>query len=298
MFKQLSALLQGGQSPENQAHFDEIFESLQKRYPTLEDPWGLNLKRARKSLERVWPLYRHYFRVRAFGIENVADQPFIVVANHSGQIALDGMLICTLFSSEVEPPRILRPMVERFFTGIPFIGTWAAEGGAVLGDRQNCINLLEREESVLVFPEGVRGIAKDTSDFYQLKHFGRGFFRIALSTGTPILPVAVIGAEEFYPLVWHPMKLAKTLGLPALPLVPNLIPLPSPVDIHIGQPYEIPKDLSPDAPDQELDPHIEKIQQQIQDMVDAGLKERRPFVTDKIVSQLSSKLKKSGASNE
>src|SRR5690606_34114558 len=127
MLKQIKALLNDAQSPENQERFDHIFKSLEKRYPTREDPWGLNLKRARKSLERVWPIYRHYFRVRSFGIENVQDRPFIVVANHSGQIAIDGMLICTLFSSEVEPPRILRPMVERFFTGIPFVGSWAAE---------------------------------------------------------------------------------------------------------------------------------------------------------------------------
>src|SRR5690606_20596883 len=129
------------------------------------------------------------------------------------------------------------------------------------------------------------------SDFYQMKKFGQGFFRIALATGTPILPVAVIGAEEFYPLVWHPMKLAKAIGLPALPLTPNLIPLPSPVDIHIGKAYVVPKDLSPDAPDSELEVHIKAIQNQIQSMIDEGLKKRREFISDPIVKKMTRKLK-------
>tara|TARA_R110000868_G_scaffold14661_6_gene67861 strand:- start:969 stop:1859 length:891 start_codon:yes stop_codon:yes gene_type:complete len=292
MFKQILSKINDASSPENKTFFDQIFTKLESRYPNREDPWGLNLRRARKSLERVWPLYKHYFKVRCFGLENISDQPFIVVANHSGQIAIDGMLICSMFSTEVEPPRILRPMVERFFTGIPFIGSWAAEGGAVLGDRQNCINLLERKESVLVFPEGVRGIAKDSSDFYEMKSFGRGFFRIALATGVPILPIAVVGAEEFYPLVWHPLKLAKKIGLPAFPITPNLVPLPSPVDIHVGKPFVIPKELSADAPDSELDIHIDSIHASIQKMLDEGLQSRREFIGNKVSEKFSARSSK------
>src|SRR5690606_15828429 len=118
MFKTILAKLNDANAPENQAILDQIFATLEKRYPNREDPWGLNLKRARKSLERVWPLYKHYFKVRTFGLENIEDRPYIVVANHSGQIAIDGMLICTTFAAEAKPARILRPMVERFFTGI------------------------------------------------------------------------------------------------------------------------------------------------------------------------------------
>lgn len=290
MFKNLLTKINDASSPETKAHFDSIFAQLEKKYLGKEDPWGLNLERARKSLERVWPLFKHYFRVRCFGTKNIKNQPYIVVANHSGQIAIDGMLVCSMFSTQVEPPRILRPMVERFFTGIPFIGSWAAEGGAVLGDRQNCINLLERGESVLVFPEGVRGIAKDSDDFYDMKKFGRGFFRIALSTGIPILPVAVVGAEEFYPLVWHPLKLAKKIGLPAMPLTPNLVPLPSPVDIHVGEEFTIPANLSADAPDNELDVYIDQIHLQIQTMLDEGLKNRREFMGNKITNKLRKKM--------
>ena len=145
--------------------FEEIFEQLRLKYPEGEDPWGLNLERARTTLQYIWPLYQNYFKVRVFGKENVQDEPYMVTSNHSGQIAIDGMLISTAFAVEIDPPRILRSMVERFFTALPWVGTIAAEGGAVLGDRQNCLNLLSRGQSVLVFPEGVRGVAKNTIDF-------------------------------------------------------------------------------------------------------------------------------------
>lgn len=274
MFEFLSDKLQVKPPKEE---LDEIFEHLQTIYPDGEDPWGLNLKKARKNIEMLWAFYHNYFKVRVFGKENVQDEPYLVVSNHSGQIAIDGMLICIAFSLEVSPSRILRPMVERFVTGLPFFGTWAAEGGAVLGDRQNCINLLEAKQSVLVFPEGVRGVAKNTADFYKLQKFTRGFFRMALSTGTKMLPIAVVGAEEFYPFVYHPRKLAKFLGLPALPITPLLIPLPSPVDIIIGKPYEVPEGLTPESPDSEIDEHIKNLELEVERLTEEGLKNRRSF---------------------
>ncbi|GAB4412016.1 MAG: hypothetical protein OHK0056_16660 [Bacteriovoracaceae bacterium] len=258
-------------------HLDKVFEYFRSIYPDGEDPWGLNLKKTRKSIEYIWPIYKNYFKTRVFGKENVQDKPYIVISNHTGQIAIDGMLICTAFATEIDPPRILRSMVERFFTAIPFIGTWAAEGGAVLGDRQNCLNLLQRGQSILAFPEGVKGIAKSTPDYYQLQRFTRGFFRMAMTAGVDILPCAVIGAEEMFPWVYQAKGFAKMFGLPAAPLSPHYFPLPSPVDIHIGQAYQIPHDLSPEAPDELIDPHVEKIKDQVQEMIKKGLESRRPF---------------------
>ena len=256
--------------------FDEIFAQLSARYPDGEDPWGLNLNKARKTLEFVWPLYKNYFQVRVFGQENVKDEPYMVTSNHSGQIAIDGMLISTAFVTEIDPARILRSMVERFFTALPWVGTLAAEGGAVLGDRQNCLNLLSRGQSVLVFPEGVRGVAKSTFDYYKLQRFTRGFFRMSLTAQTKVLPVAVVGAEEIFPWVYQAKGVAKLLGLPALPLSPLYFPLPSPIDIIIGEPYTMP-DISPEAPDKEIDIHINNIRTQIRHMTNEGLKNRRPF---------------------
>ena len=258
-----------------------IMESLYKIYPTGQDAWGLDLNKANSTLRYIWPLYKKYFKVRLFGKENIEDTPYIVVSNHSGQIAIDGALISAAFTIDTQPPRILRAMVERFVTKIPFFNTLVSEGGAVLGDRQNCKTLLEKGNSVLVFPEGVKGIAKNTNNFYQLQNFTRGFFRIAIKTKTPILPVAVVGAEEFYPFVYHPMKIAKKLGLPALPLTPNLIPLPSPVDIHIGNPIYIGDELDHSTSDSIIDIEVNKLRLKIDEMLKSGLNNRRDFWANK-----------------
>ena len=277
MFKQLISKISLPSNKEDQSKFDQVFSKLYKVYGKTEDPWGLNLHKAKKSMEYVYPLYKNYFKVRVFGKENVKDRPYMIVSNHSGQIAIDGLLISTTFAMEINPPRILRAMVERFFTGLPFIGSWASEGGAVLGDRQNCIKLLEKNQSVLVFPEGVRGVSKSTSDFYKVQSFTKGFFRIALTANCPVLPISVVGAEETFPYVYQAKSIAKMLGLPALPISANYLPLPSPIDIYIGEPYKIPEGLSADSPDSEINKHIFEIENIIQTMVDDGLKNRRDF---------------------
>ena len=267
------------------AHIDEIIESLEVRYRDYKDPWGLDFKKAIKSLKLLWPMYKHYFKVRVFGADNIEDKSYMVTANHTGQVAIDGMLLGIAFLIDIAPPRILRGMIERFMVKIPFVGTAAAESGSILGDRDNCLFLLEQGESIMVFPEGVPGIAKDAENFYELQHFTRGFFRLALQTRTDILPVAIVGAEEMYPGAKQHPKLAKLLNLPTFPtsyLFPwlgmfGIIPLPSPIDIHIGKPYPIPDHLNENSSDQEIDVHVNEIKDQIREMIKKGLKNRRPF---------------------
>jgi 1-acyl-sn-glycerol-3-phosphate acyltransferase len=264
--------------------FTKLEAYLKSRYSKERDPWGLEPERAISDLNIVWPFYKYYFNVRLHGKENVGANPYMVVSNHTGQIPIDGMLICTAFASELDQPRLLRPLVERYLTSLPFLGRWSSESGAVLGDRVNCLNLLKRGESILVFPEGVRGIAKNTQDHYKLQRFTKGFLRMALASKVEILPIAVVGAEEFFPYVMHFQKLAKLLKLPALPLTLNLFPLPSPVDIYIGEPYSLPHELSAEALDEELEPHIIALEKRIEQMTKDGLAQRRSML-DKIIKK-------------
>jgi 1-acyl-sn-glycerol-3-phosphate acyltransferase len=256
--------------------FKEIEDNLKEKYSNNPDPWGLEPARAVQDLKLIWPLYKYYFDVKMHGTENVdPDKNYMVIANHTGQIPIDALLICTAFVNELSKPKFLRPLVERFLTSLPFLGRWSNESGAVLGDRVNCINLLKRNESILIFPEGVSGIAKSPKDFYRMKPFTRGFIRMALQARVEILPISVVGAEDFYPFVFHLRKIAKLLKIPALPLSPNLFPLPSPIDIYIGKPYSLPLELDPDCLDEELTIHVQHLEEQIDLMTKNGLQNKR-----------------------
>lgn len=264
-------------SPEDDIKINQIFFELRERYKDYKDPWGFNLDLCEKAFRKLLPVYRSYFKVRVFGAENVKNHSYIVVSNHTGQLPIDGMLITMAFLIDVAPPRILRAMVERFMAQLPFVGDFAAQTGAILGDRANCAYLIDHGESILVFPEGVKGISKNTPDFYKLRPFSEGFYRIALQKKTPILPVCVIGAEEMFPFVFHSKKLARLLKVPALPLTANLVPLPSPIDIYIGKEIAIPDHLETEATDKEIKENVFHIENTIKRMIITGLKNRRPF---------------------
>ena len=254
-----------------------IIDTLKARYRDYRDPWGFNIDTITEAFDYIYPVYKKYFKVRVFGKENVKDEPYILASNHTGQVPIDGMMITTAFATEMETPRMLHSMVDTFLAGFPFLGSLTAETGSILGDRGNCNWLLEQGESILVFPEGMKGITKSTHEYYELRKFSNGFFRIALGNKTKILPITVIGAEEMFPFVFHAKKLGKMLGLPTLPLMTNVIPLPSPIDIYIGEPYEIPDDLSVDAPDKEIRKHVYQIEKTIKKQLAFGLRNRRPF---------------------
>jgi 1-acyl-sn-glycerol-3-phosphate acyltransferase len=264
-------------SPEDDLKINKIFHHLREKYQDYKDPWGFNLELCEKTLRKILPLYRSYFKVRVFGAENVKDHSYIVASNHTGQVPIDGMLITIAFLMDVTPPRVLRAMVERFMAQLPFIGDFTAQTGSILGDRANCSYLIDHGESILVFPEGVKGISKNTPDFYKLRHFSEGFYRIALQKKTPILPVCVIGAEEMFPFVFHSKKLAKILRVPALPLTANLFPLPSPIDIYIGPEISIPEHLEAEASEKDIKENVFHIENSIKRMLITGLKNRRPF---------------------
>src|SRR5688572_12283416 len=185
-------------------------------------------------------LYRNYFRATAYGIENIpAAGRVLFVANHSGQLPFDGVVISAATFLEPAQPRLVRSMVEHFVPSVPFASYLFARWGQIIGTPENCLRLLDQDEAILVFPEGSRGISKPFSRRYQLQAFGLGFMRLALETGTPIVPVAVIGAEEQAPAV-NLKPLARLFGAPSFPIVPYppfvpLLPLPVKYRLYFGE---------------------------------------------------------------
>ena len=287
----------------NEKDMEPVYDFLVPKYENNPDPWGLKIKNTKSSLKIAGGLYKNYFKTRVFGKENVGEENYIIVANHSGQIPFDGMILSCAFLLDIQPPRILRTMVERFVTTIPFFSTFVSESGGVLGDRSNCDELLKRKESVLVFPEGAKGISKGTSEFYKLQNFTRGFYKLALKNNVKILPVSVVGAEEFYPLVHNLRPVAKALNIPALPITPffpfagilGVLPLPSPVDVHIGKPIDVNTNLKSNYSDEDIDSEVEQIKSTVAELLNQGLKTRRPFWANKITESFSNSSKDKNA---
>jgi 1-acyl-sn-glycerol-3-phosphate acyltransferase len=201
------------------------------------------------------PLYRRWFRVEVRGIDNVpATGGALIVANHAGAIALDSLMVQVAIRDEHPTHRHLRMLGADLVFRTPLIGELARKGGATLANSIDAERLLAGGELVGVWPEGFKGIGKPFSERYKLQRFGRGgFVSAALRTRTPIVPCAIVGSEETYPIIGNMPTLARLLGLPYAPITPTwpllgplgVIPLPSKWLIEFAPP--VPTDEFPES---------------------------------------------------
>jgi 1-acyl-sn-glycerol-3-phosphate acyltransferase len=241
------------------------------------DPFGFHRDDLKAAALVVRWLYKHYFRTRTHGIENCPPGRLMLVANHSGQLPYDGLNIGGAMLFEADPPRLVRSMVERYVPTLPFVSYVLARWGQILGSPDNCRRLLQDEECILVFPEGAKGISKPFTRRYQLQEFGLGFMRLALATDTPIVPVAVVGAEEQAPGI-NLAPLAKLIGAPAFPVMPippffPAIPLPSRYSIYFGEPMHFVGHHDDD--DEQIEQLVKSVRLSIESMLRVGLKARK-----------------------
>ena len=238
------------------------------------DPWGLNLDDAALGLAALKPVYDNYFRVTTHDIENVPGHGrALLIGNHAGNWPLDGVMISLSIALRDQDPRICRAMVERFFPTVPYLGKAMNRAGAVVGDPQNCIRMLENEEAVIVFPEGVGGSGKTWDKRYQLQRFGNGFLHMAMQTNTPIIPVGVIGFEETMPSLKNlAPQLAWTGVAPPIVSVGPQFPLPAKVSIYYGEPLQFENDAKSEA---EVSHRVEQVKDSIRALLERGLSERQ-----------------------
>jgi 1-acyl-sn-glycerol-3-phosphate acyltransferase len=243
------------------------------------DPFGLDPQWTKYALASVALLHRHYFRTDVSGTAHIPRTRVLLVANHSGQVPIDGALLGAALFMDVEPPRFMRAMVEKWTQTLPFVSLLFSRVGQVVGVPENAKHLLTNEEALLVFPEGTRGISKPFSKRYQLADFGIGFMRLAIETGTPIVPVAVIGGEEQYVSLGNFDALARTFRMPSFPILPQLLlpfgalPLPTRYRIQFGEPMRFGGD--PDDDDSVIEEKVIVVKATIQSMLNRGLKQRR-----------------------
>jgi 1-acyl-sn-glycerol-3-phosphate acyltransferase len=235
------------------------------------DAWGYNEDSYKFGLGLFKLLYDRYFRVQASGLEHIPSSGrLMVIANHSGQLPMDGVLIGVAMATNEHGPRAGRAMIERFFPTVPWLGNLLSSWGGVVGDPLNCAKMLEQEEVIIVFPEGVRGSGKPYRKRYQLQRFGNGFMHLAMQHRAPIIPVGVVGCEETMPALANLSPLAKLLGVPYVPLGP-LLPLPARVHLNFGEPLYFEGNVDNED---EVTRRVEEVKDQIRRLIDKGLKER------------------------
>jgi 1-acyl-sn-glycerol-3-phosphate acyltransferase len=168
------------------------------------------------------PVYRHWFRAEWEGLEKIpSDGGALLVANHAAALPSDAPVI--MHGIETELRRPVYGLADELFKKLPVVGTLWSRGGGVVAHPDNAYRLLrEQGQLVLVFPEGSKGPAKTFDQRYRLRRFGRGgFVEIAMRAGVPVVPIAVVGAEESMPTLWKSPTMAKVLGLPYFPVTAN-----------------------------------------------------------------------------
>ncbi|HDH97243.1 MAG TPA: acyltransferase family protein [Proteobacteria bacterium] len=250
------------------------------------DPFGLERESAILAYIAAKFLYEQWFRVESRGHENIPKEgSAIIAANHSGVIPIDGAMIAVDIVKKLDPPRLVRMVVDYFAAYLPFINTMFARSGQIIGHRKNFQMLLEQGELIGVFPEGHKGTGKLFKERYQLRTFNVGFVELSLQQKVPIIPTAVVGAEEQAPMLANLKPLAKLLGFPYFPITLTfpwlgplgMIPFPTKYYIAYGEPFRFYEEYPPEAVDEPetMRNLADKVQLRVQEMLNEMLKKRR-----------------------
>ncbi len=186
------------------------------------DEWGRS-EHVRSIIRRMYdPVYKHWFRVEWEGLEKIPTTGgALLIANHAGAIPPDAPAIMHGIEEELHRP--VYGLADYFFRTLPGLGTMWSRAGGVPAHPDNAYRLLhDQGQLALVFPEGTKGPSKTYTDRYRLRRFGRGgFVEIAMRSGVPVVPIAVVGAEEAMPILFRLPAMAKALRLPYFPITAN-----------------------------------------------------------------------------
>jgi 1-acyl-sn-glycerol-3-phosphate acyltransferase len=261
--------------------------------PELPDPrrsdvdeWGRS-ERVRELARWAYdPIYRHWFRAEWEGLEKIPrDGGALIVANHAGAIPSDAPVIMHGLEQEVGRP--VYGLAEYLLRALPTIGIIWSRIGGVPAHPENAYRLLrEQQQLVLVFPEGTKGTGKLWNERYRLRRFGRGgFVEIAMRAGVPVVPIAVVGAEESMPIVAKVPGITKLFNVPYAPITANMLlfgPLgailwfPAKFRLRVLDPvhFDVPPDQERYSKSHVMD-ESEAIREKIQDALYDMLRERR-----------------------
>ncbi|NLH50114.1 MAG: acyltransferase family protein [Myxococcales bacterium] len=230
-------------------------------------------------------LHEYWFRVESEGVGNIPlHGPALIVSNHSGTLPIDAAMTAVDIFRCMDQPRPLRAIVDNFAGFLPFVNVFFYRCGQVIGHRRNFQDLLNAGELVGVWPEGTKGLGKPFSQRYNLSRFSVGFMELSLTYRAPIVPTALVGAEEQMPMIANLKPLARLLGFPYFPVTPlfpwlgplGMVPLPSKYHLYYGEPIRYYEEYGPETVNypETIRMLADKVQLTIQDMINKGLEER------------------------
>jgi 1-acyl-sn-glycerol-3-phosphate acyltransferase len=225
---------------------------------TAYDRYGFSPDVSRAAFPWFHALYRWYFRVRSHGHANIPlEGPALLVGNHGGILPFDAAMTVVDVLLHTDPPRLARAIVDRWAGTLPWVNVFYARVGQVVGTRENFSDLLDDGQLVLVFPEGMEGVRKPITQRYRLQGFRVGFIEQALRARAPIVPVAIVGNDDQAPILYDLAPLARSFGVPFLPITPTfpwlgplgLLPYPVGYRIVYGEPLRFHERFGPEGAD-------------------------------------------------
>jgi 1-acyl-sn-glycerol-3-phosphate acyltransferase len=268
-----------------------IAEQAQRRVPAADlderDPDYI-----RETLPRMWMIASLYFRAEVRGLHNIPEEgPVLLVGNHSGgNLTPDSHVFTLAFSTYFGVERRFYQLAHNLVLSMPGLG-FLRKYGTVAANPANASRALDSGAALLVYPGGDYEVHRPTWESGKVDFNRRkGFIRLALEKGVPIVPVVAVGGQEtalflsrgewlarmfaldrMFRLKVMPISLALPWGLNIGDMLGH-IPLPAKITMDVLAPIDLREEFG-DEPD--LDDVYDEIIGRMQHSLDALQAERR-----------------------
>jgi 1-acyl-sn-glycerol-3-phosphate acyltransferase len=245
------------------------------------DPYGIDKHDLTRFVSAFSWIYRYYFKVDVYGLDNVPSRGRgVLVGNHSGGVAIDGMMVMGSMLLDAEPPRLPHAMIDEFIHRFPGASQMMSRAGQFTGNPDQAKRLLRAERLLLVFPEGARGTAKLAKDADSLVGFGTGFMRLALETKSPILPFGFVGGGDALPTIANLKRLGRLLGVPYVPITKWIVLVPKPTRFQLlyGKPMHF--EGTGHERDEVVRAMVDQVKERIRDLIRQGRQLREKEISE------------------
>ena len=245
------------------------------------DPYGIDKNDLTRFVSAFAWIYRYYFKVDVYGLDHVPSQGRgILVGNHSGGVAIDGMMVMGSMLLDAEPPRLPHGMIDKFIHEFPGVSQVMSRIGQFTGNPDQARRLLNAERLVLSFPEGARGTAKLAKDADSLVDFGTGFMRLALQTKSPIVPFGFVGGGDALPTIANLKRLGRLFGVPYVPVTKWILLVPKPTRFQLlyGQPMHF--EGTGHERDEVVCEMVDQVKERIGDLIRQGRQLREKAISE------------------